>query len=168
MEPFLGEIRALGSPILPMNWAYCDGSLLLIKENEALYELIGTSYGGDGVTHFALPDLQSRIPMGHSLRNPVGHKGGSEQADLTVENLPVHRHVPACSTDDQPDSKGATDAFWSGAAEGGLRYAPAPGSVSMHAESIQQEGDGKPHENRMPVLAVNYIIALHGIYPTHG
>ncbi|SEJ65194.1 Microcystin-dependent protein [Dyadobacter sp. SG02] len=166
MDPFLGEIRALGGPVLPANWAYCDGSLLLIEENDALFQLIGTSYGGDGITNFALPDLRSRIPMGQSLRNLPGHQGGSELADLSVENLPAHRHLPACSTDDKPDTKDATNAFWSGAAEGGLRYAPAPGSVGMNAESIQQEGGGEPHENRMPVLAVNYIIALSGLYPS--
>lgn len=168
MEPFIGEIRALGTPVLPKGWTFCDGSLLLVDEEPTLFQLIGNSYGGDGIKHFAVPDLRSRIPLGQSSVRPPAHKGGSEFVGLSVENLPAHRHAPACSTSDQPDSKDATDAFWSGAAEGGSRYAPAPGSVSMNVDSIQQEGGGESHENRMPVLAVNYIIAREGVYPFRG
>ncbi|WP_254560043.1 phage tail protein [Dyadobacter diqingensis] len=165
MEPFIGEIRAFGTDTLPQNWAYCDGSLLLIEKHIDLYILIKNDYGGDGITNFALPDLRSRVPVGQSPENPVGHQGGSELVHLSVENLPAHNHLPACNTSGKADSKDATDAFWSGGAERGSRYAPAPGSISMNTESVVPDGGGVPHENRMPVLAVTYMIALAGLKP---
>jgi len=166
MKPILGEIRAIGGVKLPAGWAFCDGSLLSIEENDALYTLIATLYGGDGITNFALPDLRSRIPLGQSSNNPAGHQGGSETVKLATENLPEHRHAPACSTDDKTNSKNATDAFWSASPEHGKRYAPPPATIGMNVEGILAEGGNQPHENRMPVLAVNYIISLDGLFPT--
>lgn len=168
MEPFLGEIRAFGGLTLPADWAFCDGSLLSVDKYQSLFLLIGNQYGGDGITNFALPDLRSRIPMGQSAYNPAGRQGGSEIVELAVGNLPVHRHTPACSTATKSDSKSAVNAFWSADANKGTRYAPPPGNVSMNVESIQQEGGSRAHENRMPVLAVTYMISLFGMYPPHG
>jgi microcystin-dependent protein len=168
MEPYVGEIRAIGGVKLPTDWAYCDGSLLAIEKYSVLYTLIGTTYGGDGITNFALPDLRSRIPLGQSSNNPIGRQGGTETVKLATENLPEHRHAPACSTDDKTNSKNATDAFWSASPDHGKRYAPPPATIGMNVEGIQAEGGNQPHENRMPVLAVNYIISLFGLYPPRG
>nr|WP_295923218.1 tail fiber protein [uncultured Dyadobacter sp.] len=168
MEPFLGEIRAFAGIGLPANWAFCDGSLLSVDEYSSLFLLIGNKFGGDGITNFALPDLRSRIPMGQSANNPIGRQGGAEKVQLAVGNLPVHRHTPACSTATKSDSKSAVNAFWSAAANKGIRYAKPPGNVSMNMESLQLAGESHSHENRMPVLAVTYIISLSGTFPTHG
>lgn len=166
-DQFIGEIRLFaGTYMPPGDWAFCDGSLLRCEDYVSLFHLIGTRYGGDGVTNFALPDLRSRVPLGQSQRNPVGHTGGSEFVELPLDGLPAHRHTPACSTADRANTQGAGNAFWSGAAEGGRRYAPKDVITSqMGIDSIRTEGEGQPHENRIPVLAVSYFICTLAVFP---
>ena len=165
MEPYIGEIQPITINFAPRGWALCDGSLLSIHENVALYSLLGTSFGGDGVKTFALPDLRSRIPLGQSEHHAVGQKGGSESVELALTELPMHGHIPACSTAEKSDSKDATNAFWSASGARGRQYATAPGSSQMNYGSLRPEGASQQHENRMPVLAINYIIAVAGVFP---
>lgn len=167
-EYYLGEIRIFGMDFPPYGWSLCDGSLLSIEQNSALFSLIGTAYGGDGVKTFALPDLRSRIPLGLSSLNPLGAKGGAETASLSVEDLPVHGHTPACNNTDGGNLKDAANAVWSVSAQHGMRYGKAPGTVRMDGESILPEGDHEPHENRMPIIALTYAIAVTGPYPARG
>ncbi|WP_254560045.1 phage tail protein [Dyadobacter diqingensis] len=167
MEPFIGEIKLISTPWVPMGWLLCDGSLLPVNEEfQTLFYLLKNLYGGDGVTNFALPDLRSRVAVGPGEHNVLGKKGGSELVAIPLEGLPAHRHVPACSTAENANSKDATNAFWSAAPEGGRRYASAPANFQMGLDSLQFEGGGQPHENRIPVLALTYIIAFMGIFPS--
>jgi microcystin-dependent protein len=169
MEPYIGEIALFALDFVPRDWALCNGAIVQKVDYPCLFELVGNRYGGDGVTNFALPDLRSRMPLGQSDRNPIGRMEGSESVVLGVENLPQHRHTPNCSTSDKVDSKDATNALWSASDEHGRRYAAADisgGNILMNTESIMPEGGGQPHENRMPVLAVVYCIAVDGQYPS--
>ncbi len=167
-EYYIGEIRIFGAGFAPWGWHICDGSLILIEQNTALFSLLGTTYGGDGLKTFALPDLRSRIPLGMSSLRPIGTIGGAERVTLGVENLPSHRHTPACNNTDGGNFKDATNAFWAASAQNGMRYGQAPGSVRMSGESILPEGGYEPHENRMPVIALTYGIAITGKYPIIG
>jgi len=167
MDAYVGEIRLFAGNYAPTGWLYCDGRLLLIKEYDTLFFLLGTTYGGDGVTNFALPDLRSRVAVGQSERFPIGQKAGMETIQLNLEELPRHSHTPACSTSGIANTKDATNAFWSAAPEGGRRYG-APGgadAAQLNLDSVEKVGSSFPHENRMPVLAMSYIIATYGEFP---
>ncbi|SDG64050.1 Microcystin-dependent protein [Dyadobacter soli] len=165
---YIGEIRIFAADFAPAGWLACAGQILPIERFAALHSLIGNAYGGDGKTTFALPDLRSRIPLGQSDRNPVGTKGGFETITLKAENLPPHRHVPACSNTDNSNSIDGTNGFWSGSTQHGTRYGQAPGATKMSTGSILPEGGSEPHENRMPMLALTYAIAVDGPFPSRG
>ncbi|MBU0550814.1 tail fiber protein [Myxococcota bacterium] len=165
MEPFLGEIRIFGGNFAPRGWALCDGQFLPINQNQALFSLLGTMYGGDGRTTFALPDLRGRAAMhmgegpGLSAR-PQGQRGGAEQVTLTVQQIPSHRHgLPISDAPSQGAPQGAAAATTRG--EG---YAPMGQPISMGA-ALDAQGGGLGHENMGPYLTLNYIIALQGIFP---
>lgn len=168
MEPYVGEIALFALDFVPIHWALCNGAILKIADYSVLFQLLGNRYGGDGVTNFALPDLRSRMPLGNSDRNPIGRMGGSESVRLGLENLPRHSHIANCSTSDKVDSKDATNALWSASEEHGRRYGAAdvfPNNILMNTESIMPEGGDQPHENRMPILALVYCIAVDGEFP---
>jgi microcystin-dependent protein len=163
--PYTGEIIAVGFDFAPVNWAECDGAILPIDQNDTLFGLIGTTYGGDGVTNFALPDLRGRGPMhnglGPGLSNRViGERAGSEAVTLTTSSIPAHGHTAAAGT-----------AFSSGSPTGGT---PAPGSTygtppdttQMHGAMVQPTGGSQPHENMPPFLAINWCICLFGLFPS--
>lgn len=169
-EPFVGEIALFAGNFAPMGWAFCDGSLLSIVQNQALFSLLGTTYGGDGRTNFALPDLRGRAPIafrqGPNLSNYVlGQKGGSETTTLTIAQMPMHNHPLNASSlaADQAGPNGnvlATEPTGSSAV-----YHAAPTDTNLAATAIGTAGTGQPIDNRQPYLAINYIIALQGIYP---
>lgn len=168
-SPFVGEIRMFGGSFAPAGWAMCDGQLLPISENETLFNLIGTTYGGDGQATFALPDLQGRFPV-HMGTNPgtgtnfqLSEKAGTEEVTLTVQQIPVHTHTPNASSTGNSDNP--QDDFWA-ATTTGKPYGTAPGADIMGAASIQPAGGSQPHENMDPFLVVTYIISLFGIFPT--
>jgi len=165
--PYIGEIRIFAGNFAPYGWALCDGRLLPISEYDALFALIGTIYGGDGVNNFALPDLRGRVPVhqgqGAGLTNCViGQAAGTESVMLTTNQIPMHAHNPACNS--QPGtSTDPTNNFL--AASNDLRpYSDQPLNTIMFAPA----GGGQPHENMMPCVAINYIIALWGIYPSQS
>ncbi|MEE8602109.1 phage tail protein [Euzebya tangerina] len=169
-EPFLAEIRIFAGNFAPRGWAFCDGQLLPIAQNTALFSLIGTTYGGDGRTTTALPDLQGRAPM-HPGRGPgltsrrLGEAGGTETVTLTEAQMPNHQHSLLVS--DEPaqadDAGGAVPAvasqdIWGAAAD----LAP------MGNDSLTTTGGSQAHNNVQPVLVLNYIIALQGLYPSRS
>ncbi len=169
-EPYVGEIRMVGFNFAPVNWAFCNGQLVPISENETLFNLIGTTYGGDGQSTFALPNLQSRVPihMGTSSAGGtyvIGQMAGEEQVTLNANQIPSHSHVP------QANSGAGTQTSPGGnvwAASGALPYSNNPPNAPMAPQAVQNTGGSQPHGNIQPYLAINFIISLYGIYPSQN
>ncbi|MTI51563.1 MAG: phage tail protein [Alcanivorax sp.] len=167
-EPFVGEIRMFAGNFAPRGWAFCDGQLLAVSQNDALFSLLGTLYGGDGVSTFGLPDLRGRVPVhagqgpGLSSR-PLGASFGVERVTLSGDQIPGHEHRPS-----------GTDAAASSRFPAGNVWAEAPNAVyrqdtpdqAMAAGLVTETGGNQPHNNMMPFLGVHFIIALFGIYPS--
>ena len=170
MEPYLGEIRMFGGNFAPAGWAFCDGTLLEIVQNTALFALIGTTYGGDGRTTFALPDLRGRVPV-HQGTNQgsiyvAGQPLGEEQVALTVSTMPQHSHVMVASASAPTNAAGPTQL--TGQAAAIASYGPG-GSGAMSPLAVGADGGGnQPHNNVAPYLCISFIIALQGIFPTHA
>jgi microcystin-dependent protein len=168
-QPYIGEIRMFGGNFEPAGWAFCDGRLLAISENDALFNLIGTTYGGDGEETFALPDLNGRIPIhsgtGPGLSNRIlGEKAGTESVTLTVNQIPAHTHGFAASTAVGNQTNPANEVV--GASPNVRLFRPVAPNVAMSASAIGTIGGSQPHENLMPFLCVNFIISLFGIFPS--
>ena len=167
-DPFIAEIRIFPSNFAPQGWAFCNGQLLPIAQNTALFSLLGTTYGGDGHTVFALPDLRDRFPMhpgqgpGLSLRD-LGETGGSATVTPAATQMPTHTHAPAGSS--LAAETATPSATVLPAATAAPVYGPLTDPVSLAAEALAPAGGGQPHENRQPYLALNFCIALQGIYP---
>lgn len=162
MEPFLGEIKMFGGTYAPQGWAKCDGALLQISEYQALYALIGTAYGGDGQTTFAVPDLRGRIPIHRNAARPLGQRGGVEFVTLTAAQMPTHNHQAMAQTADGTESN-PEGAVW--AKSSLTMYANAAANGDMRAEATTVSGGNQAHDNLMPFLCVNFIIALEGLWP---
>lgn len=169
-EPFIGEIRMVGFNFAPQGWALCNGQLLPISSNTALFSLLGTTYGGDGRVTFALPNLQSRAPIhqgtgaGLSPRT-MGEMGGEENVTLTISQIPAHGHTVACN------NEGATTGRPGGAVPGPSAtsiYAPSSDGSTMSQQMIGPTGGSQPHDNMSPYLCINFVIALEGIYPSRS
>ncbi len=169
-EPYIGEIRMFGGNFAPFGWALCNGQLLSISENEALFSLIGTTYGGDGQSTFALPNLQGRIPI-HAGVGPglsphqLGEMGGVETVTLTAGEVPGHRHAFAASTEAASSPDPAGNVLASGPVIS-LYTSEAPARPLGQDTIAPSSGNGQPHENEQPFLCVTFIIALQGIYPS--
>ena len=173
-QPFLGEIKLFAGNFQIRGWAYCNGQLLSIAQNDALYTLLGTTYGGDGVNTFALPNLQSRVLIhqgtgGGLTTRVLGESSGVENASVSTTQLPAHTHQVIAATADGTTTSPANAlpaapslpgsfGYLSGTATGTTDAAPAPTAISSVGNSV-------PHNNIMPVLALNYLIALEGVYP---
>ena len=171
-DPFVGEIRAFSFNWPPSGWLLCDGSLQRIQQYAALYSLLGTTFGGDGKTTFALPDLRGRTPIDPDPRQPLmqGKAGGAEQVTLTTAQIPAHNHnVVASLTTADRSGIGAASPSYLGATSNGSCYAPAAGSsvTTLDPSAVQTSGEGTAHNNMQPSLVVNFCIATQGIYPTH-
>lgn len=170
MEQYLGEIRMFAGNFAPEGWLFCNGQIMSISNNRALYTLIGTAYGGDGKTTFALPNMQGRLPL-HQGKNPItgtnfaiGSIGGAETVTLMAEQMPQHTHMVACSSE-PGESAGPENAFW---AKKNVQYASSNPTGAMNAKAITHTGGGRPHDNMMPFLAVSFIIATQGEYVPKG
>jgi microcystin-dependent protein len=169
-EPFIGEIRLFAGNFAPRGWAFCNGQLLAISQNSALFAILGTTYGGDGRTTFALPDLRGRAPV-HSgfsqgpglTRRNLGEKGGQENVTLSVEQVPSHTHA-ARASGDFPDSSSPAGNFL-GTMQRTRIYSSSGSDVSMATGAIGPAGENQPHNNMPPYLGLNYIIALQGLFP---
>ncbi|RZJ06666.1 MAG: phage tail protein [Rubrivivax sp.] len=169
-NPYIGEVRLFGGNFAPVGWAFCHGQLLSIAEYEVLFQLIGTTYGGDGETTYALPDLRGRVPMhqGHGpglTTRTLGERDGTETVTLTASQMPRHTHAllanPAAATGSTPG--GAVLAATSVAS-----YDSAPGATAMAGGAVGSAGGTQPHENMASTLAVSYIISLFGIFPSQA
>jgi microcystin-dependent protein len=168
-DPFLGEIRLLPYDFAPLGWALCDGSVLSIAQNTALFSLLGTTYGGDGRTTFALPDLRGRVAVssgqGPGLSDHLlGQVGGDETVTLATDELPAHSHAVAAHR--TRGSHASPNGRVPGHSSSGTVYADASDGTQMSAHTIAATGGGQPHDNLQPYLALNYCIATEGIYPS--
>lgn len=167
-SPFIGEIRLVGFSFAPVNWAFCNGQTLPISQNEALFQLLGTTYGGDGVQTFNLPNLQGRVPVHQGTGFALGQVAGTESVSLTSQQIPAHAHSSTqCSSKAATTGTPAAGSIWALSAKGQLYNNNAP-SVNMAAGALTNTGSGLPHENRQPSLAINYIISLFGIFPSQS
>lgn len=175
MDPYIGEIRIFAGTYAPLNWQLCDGTLLPIRNNEVLFSLIGTTYGGDGVNTFAIPDLRGRLAIslgqGPGLTTRVaGQSGGTEQATLDGSSMTAHTHTlntAGVAATTPTTGQGVTFANTTGQITMYMNAGatPAPTKVNPFAGTVVNTGSGTPHENVMPCVALNYIISLVGIYP---
>jgi microcystin-dependent protein len=167
-QPYIGEIRLVGFNFAPNGWAFCNGQLLTITDNAALFALIGTTYGGDGQNTFALPNLQSRVIIHQQGNNYViGGNAGVELVTLTTSQLPIHNHAAECSSSAGSQSS-PVGHLWAADAAGLTAEYSNSQNGQMNPGAIGQSGGSQPHENRMPFLAMNYIIALFGIFPSQN
>jgi microcystin-dependent protein len=167
-QPFIGEIRMVGFNFPPVGWAFCDGQLLAISENDALFNLIGTTYGGNGQSTFGLPNLQSRTPV-HIGTGPagdtytLGEMAGEEQVTLTVNQIPIHSHAflatnsPGTQINPQGNTTGQPGQI--------QPYIDDVPSVPMSSNAIGPSGGSQPHDNMMPYQVISFIISLDGVYP---
>ena len=167
-QPYVGEIRMFGGNFAPAGWMFCAGQLLSIADNDTLFNLIGTTYGGDGQTTFALPDLRGRVPIhqgqGPGLSNYVlAQTGGVESVTLTVNQIPIHTHTPNASNTGASDNP--ANNFWANSTTG-KPYSAAPPAIQMNPSTISSTGGSQPHDNMIPFLCVSYIISLFGIFPS--
>ena len=170
-NPFLGEIRMAGFNFAPRGWAFCAGQLLPISQNDALYALVGTTYGGDGVNTFGMPDLRGRLPInqgqGPGLSNYViGQMSGTESVTLTAGQIPIHSHVINAASGGARSANPAGNLLGSGEAD--IYTHDNANGVLMSPSTIAPSGGSQPHENMQPYLCVNFIIALEGVFPSRN
>ena len=168
-EPFLAEIKIFGFNFPPRSWAQCDGQILPINQNQSLYSLLGTTYGGDGRTTFALPDLRGRVPIHFSSSHSLGQKSGEERHTLALNEIPAHTHV-LNGTDGTPAT--ASPAAARLARGGGGRaatvpYGPANNLTPLAGAAVATTG-GQGHENMQPYTALNFCIAIQGLFPSRN
>jgi microcystin-dependent protein len=163
-EPFLSEVKIVSFNFAPKGWALCNGQLLPINQNQALFSLLGTTYGGNGQTTFALPNLQGRIPIHFGNGHTLGEAGGAENHTLIASEMPAHTHTFSASnaTPNQGTPAGNMWASNSGA------YSSAQPDATMTPASISNAGGSQPHTNVQPYLVLNFIIALQGIFPSQN
>jgi microcystin-dependent protein len=168
-QPFIGEIRIFAGNFAPTGWALCDGQLIPISENDTLFNLIGTTYGGDGQETFALPDLRGRLPLHQGTGSSgtsyvIGESGGVEDVTLTTNQIPSHTHPLVATTavgaaasplNSVPAASGSSNV-----------YRPGPAGTPLAAQAVSASGGSQPHTNLQPYLCVDFIISLFGIFPT--
>lgn len=162
-QPYVGEIRMFGGNFAPAGWMFCEGQLLPISENETLFNLIGTTYGGDGQSTFALPDLRGRLPIHWGNGFILAETGGAEEITLTVQQIPTHSHPVLASLNAGNATQPAGNVTAQNAAVTIYR-AQAP-VANMNAQAVSATGGSQPHTNFQPYLCVDFIISLFGIFP---
>jgi microcystin-dependent protein len=171
-QPFVGEIRMFGGYYAPANWHFCDGSLMQISENDVLFSLLGTTYGGDGESTFGLPDLRGRVPI-HAGQGPtisqnyqLGELAGVESVTLTAQQMPIHNHAVMASTAIATDPNPASNILATSPTIDS--YVIDVAGPSLASNTVQAAGGSQPHDNMMPFLCITFIISLYGIYPTQN
>ena len=162
-QPYVGEIRIFAGNFAPAGWMFCEGQLLPISENETLFQLIGTTYGGDGESTFALPDLRGRIPLHQGNGLILAEMGGVEEVTLTINQIPAHSH-PMLASNDLPSQNSPQSNVLGQAANKNFR-AGNP-SVTISPQAVAATGGSQPHTNFQPYLCINFIISLFGIFPS--
>lgn len=162
--PFLAELRLMSFVFAPKGWALCNGQLLPINQNQALFSLLGTTYGGDGRVNFALPDLRGRVPLHYGNIISFGQRGGEEAHTLSLAELPQHSHSVVASLADGTVTTPGTNVL----ASYNNGYGAATSLVGLSPSTIANAGGSQPHENRSPFLTLSYVIALQGIFPSQN
>lgn len=170
-QPYIGEIRMFGGNFAPAGWAFCAGQTLPISENDTLFNLIGTTYGGDGEETFDLPNLQGCVPLhsgtgGSGTTYTLGENAGVEQVTLTAQQVPIHNHAAIVSTAGGGQSDPTGNLI--GQHPTVSIFNVAPPTVPMNAQSVSPIGGSQPHDNMQPYLCISFIISLFGIYPTQN
>jgi microcystin-dependent protein len=170
-EPFIGQVMLFAGNFAPRGWAFCNGQILSIAQNTALFSILGTTYGGNGQTTFALPDLRGRVAIGPGqgpgLSNRLlGEASGEETVTLNMEQMPRHAHMAAARSEGGTSAAPA-NGVWAGSTARDSIYAATP-DTTMNPQAIAPTGGSQPHGNMQPYLGVNYIIALEGIYPSRN
>jgi microcystin-dependent protein len=164
-QPYVGEIRIFAGNFAPAGWMFCEGQLLPISENETLFQLIGTTYGGDGQSTFALPDLQGRIPVHQGNGLTLAEAAGTEEVTLTTQQIPKHNHLVVASGDPATQASG-TNAILAAAVSQVMYFAATPAAPTLNPAMITPVGGSQPHTNFQPYLCLNFIISLFGIFPS--
>lgn len=170
-QPFVGQLMLVGFSFQAQGWAYCQGQTLAISQNETLFNLIGTTYGGDGMQTFNLPDLRGRVPV-HAGFSPfdgqtyvIGQVGGVETVTLTAQQMPQHTHAVPCSANPAGSSDPTNGVF---AAAADKRYSTLPPATPMAPNVVTAAGGSQPHSNLQPYLVLNWLISLFGIFPSQN
>ncbi len=163
-EPYLGEIKIFSFGFAPKGWAECNGQLLPINQNQALFSILGTTYGGDGQQTFALPNLQERVPIHTGNGISLGERGGEQAHTLNISELPAHTHAPVGSPN-SASTGNPTGNLWASTSSGSYSSTP---NTSMNPASIVAAGSSQPHDNMSPYLVLNFCIALQGIFPSQN
>jgi microcystin-dependent protein len=163
-QPYVGEIRMFGGNFAPAGWMFCEGQLLPISENETLFNLIGTTYGGDGQSTFALPDLRGRLPVHMGNGFTLAETGGVETVTLTVSQIPAHSHAFIGTTSTAIDANPGGNVV--AQAQTFFPYLNVPPTVAMAPQAVTSVGGNQPHSNFQPYLCVDFIISLFGVFPS--
>jgi microcystin-dependent protein len=161
-EPFIGELRLMSFDFPPKGWAECNGQMLPINQNQALFSLLGNMYGGDGRVNFGLPDLRGRVPIHLSSSYNQGQKLGEEFHSLTVSEMPAHNHLIQASSQ---EGNQAAPVILAGSEN---TYRSADALTVIHPATLQKTGGGQPHENRPPFTVLNWCVALQGLFPSRN
>ncbi len=171
VDPYIGQIMPWAGNFAPRNWAFCDGQFMAISQNDALFSIIGTMYGGDGHTTFALPDLRGRMPI-HFGDGPgltprqIGQRAGTETAFLDVTQIPSHNHVLTCNSGEGDQQNPSNNYFASGKIESlDTTLYEDTATTTLSQQAVTAAGAGQAHTNMPPFIAINYCIALYGVYP---
>lgn len=165
-EPFLAEVRIVGFNFAPRGWALCDGQILPINQNQSLYSLLGTTYGGDGRTSFALPDLRGRVAIHVDSAHREGQRSGEETHTLSANEMPTHTHTANATDTVAGQVDDPTNALLASSAQ--TAYGEPVTLTAMKAGTVTNVGGGQAHENMQPYLALNFMIALQGLFPSRN
>jgi microcystin-dependent protein len=165
-QPYVGEIRIFAGNFPPSGWAFCEGQLLPISENETLFQLIGTTYGGDGQSTFALPDLRGRIPLHQGNGFIMAETGGVETVTLTIQQIPNHSHTLLGTANIATGNPATNNAYAGSTGATIFPYGTDQPTTNLHPSSIGPDGGSQPHDNFQPYICINYILSLFGIFPS--
>jgi microcystin-dependent protein len=163
-EPFLGEIKVVSFNFAPKGWALCNGQLMPINQNQALFALLGTTFGGNGQTTFALPDFRGRLPIHQGAGHIGGERGGTPSVTVTMQQMPIHNH--ALQTTEQNGATSNPSNAFLGSVNNA--YGPPASLTTLSPGTVTNSGGSQPHNNMMPFLVLNFVIALQGIFPSRN
>jgi microcystin-dependent protein len=165
-QPYVGEIRIFAGNFAPAGWMFCEGQLLPISENETLFQLIGTTYGGDGQSTFGLPDLRGRLPLHFGNGFTLAETGGAEEVTLTVNQIPAHTHALLATLDSGTQNQAPNNVLAQSPTQNAFPYGTDVPPAQLNPNSISPVGGSQPHSNFQPYLCVDFIISLFGIFPS--